>query len=262
MIRVSARWNAVVFLLSLFIVFISSYTNHIFEIISCFDFYLFYDHKCASVLLIIWNANVMPCMWGLSMYQFNLHENSDLIPAALIFSAQPLNSRMSPHPCLSYQGTRLRLHEYLFSPHITCKITETYSRNNFLVPFCKRFFWFLIQTFSFAFVYKCYTDIQRQQWWSVSCQVHPLPPLLSPQSEVRSWKVGPWHWEPDTGRLATWETWPWRGKLMWQHVATTLQSSDLTFMKRLRNISCHYDVTRWPEHSDIIQKTWTMNVHL
>ena len=48
---------------------------------------------------------------GLSMYQFNLHENSDLIPAALIFSEQPLNSRMSTHPCLTYQGTRLRLHE-------------------------------------------------------------------------------------------------------------------------------------------------------
>ena len=90
-------------------VFISSYTSHIFEIILCFDFYLFYDHKCASVLL--WNANVMGAC-GLSMYQFNLHENSNLIPPALISSKQhsPLISRMSTHPCLSYQETRLRLH--------------------------------------------------------------------------------------------------------------------------------------------------------
>ena len=59
------------------------YTSHIFEIILCLDFYLFYDHKCASVL-------ECKCYGacGLSMYQFNLHENSDLIPAALISSKQ------------------------------------------------------------------------------------------------------------------------------------------------------------------------------
>ena len=71
---------------------------------------------------------------GLSMYQFNLHENSNLIPAALIFSEQPLNSRMSTHPCLTYQNkiktSWILFIEYLFSLRITCN--AKYASNHFL----------------------------------------------------------------------------------------------------------------------------------
>ena len=79
-----------------------------------------------------------------------------------------------------------------------------------------------------------------------------LPPLIatvwSQKLKGRHLTLTAGHWDWQLGRLGR------DAANSAQHVATTLQSSDKLFMKRHRDVSCDYDVTRWPGDSSSVTR--------